>query len=97
MTRDPTKPIDKLLYLVYAKDLLVKDHLNRTIELPKHKVTYHRDSLSLFFYNSVLEHAKLKWQEPGHTSACSCQIQLDLQPLAHQMTEKILAKLGIQA
>ena len=73
-TREPTKPIDKLLYLVYAKDLEVRNALGRLIELPKHSIGYHRDSLSLYFYNMILEHAKLKYTEPNHSTACSCQV-----------------------
>lgn len=66
MTRDPTKPIEKILYLVYTKDLIVRDRYKEKINLPKRKVVYHRDVLTQHFYNLVLEHARLKLREQDH-------------------------------
>ena len=94
LTRDPIKPIDKLLYLVYCKDLVVRDRFKSLIDLPKRDVQYRRDVLSQHFYELILEHAKLKLKEPDHNSVCSCQIQLDLQPKVKPRILKIYHQLS---
>ena len=86
-TRDPTRPIQKLLYLVYCRDLVVYDRFKSLIKLPQRNVEYRRDVLTQHFYEQILDHARLKVREADHTSFCSCQIQIDLQPKVRPMIQ----------
>lgn len=79
-TRDPMTNVEKRLYLVYCKDLLVRDKKQVKLTLPKRLVSYQKDVLTMHFFSQVFKHAALKRSERNHTSRCQCQIQIDLQP-----------------
>ena len=73
--RDPRKPIQKMLYLIFVKDLTCwDDDLQRRSFGLNNRMTFFKDSLSSHFYRMVLEHHELGMTEANHTALCACKV-----------------------
>ena len=95
--RDPKQPIQKVLYLVFVKDLTCwDDDLSKRAFSESLKLSYHADPLTGHFYRLVLEHHELKLKEPGHTDLCSCRIQTDTNAEVQKKLKEICAALSSQ-
>ena len=77
ITREPWKHIDKNLYLVYVKDLHIKNRRMNNLPVPKRIIQYRPDELSKHLYSLVLAHANLVFYEPNHLQLCNCKVQID--------------------
>ena len=73
-TRDPHKNVDKVLYLVYVKDLVVHNKKKKRIVLPRRSIEYNKDFLTQHFYNTILNHEDSFHNSKKHTLACKCEI-----------------------
>ena len=95
--RDPRKPVQKMLYLIFVKDLTCwDDDLQRRSFGLNNRMTFFKDSLTSHFYRMVLEHHELKMTEHNHTSLCSCKVQMDSNQQVHAFIKTVYTALHNQ-